>query len=357
MYDYKSNFSNALEYGYLKSRMAFSKTLVMGIMASIYVGIAYIVYIQMASVFLTISPEGEISVSGHGWIIASLIFPVGLIMITLLGGSLFTSDTLVMLAYFDKRARLRRIALNLVIVLLGNIIGGFIVAAIARGGNIFNEKNLMVIQYLATHKSFSGFSSLYSIFFSAIFCNIIVAGTVWSTLATRGATGKILIIFLFIWLFTISGFQHVIANMIVFSFAWLHADVPYTITQTAGSTNEALEIPRTITKSLYEWINANTQTNDGLNFDWTIKAFAFNFLPALVGNLIAGAILLPSAYWFLVRYKAKKYGTIDPEVIHDINFNQILKQNPGINTEDAQAEVEKMELKEASKDMEEQNRK
>ncbi|UVD81619.1 formate/nitrite transporter family protein [Mycoplasma iguanae] len=334
MHDYKSNFTNALEYGYTKANMGLAKVFVMGIMAAVYVAITYIVYIYATAAFIEVDKTtGEYHIPGYGWIISALIFPVGLMLITFLGGSLFTSDTLSILAWFDKRTKLKSIAIRLTLVFLGNMLGGLIIAIIARLGNLFNADSLRVIEFLSTKKTYGGWSSLYTVFFSAILCNIIVAGTVWSTLATSGAMGKSLIIFLFIWLFTISGFHHVIANGIIFMFSWLHADV---MLEGFNIATQAKEV-----HTVHEWNNLITYKKDLIAWDWSFKAILFNLLPALVGNFVAGAIILPSVYWYLIKYKAKKFGTIEREFAEEIEIEEYLKKHKNSSIEEAEKHYHK----------------
>ncbi|UWD34255.1 formate/nitrite transporter family protein [Mesomycoplasma molare] len=356
MHDYKSNFTNALDYGYQKTKLIWWKIFLMGMLASIYVAIAYVAYIYILSWYGNdeLLRTGEFHLTGSALFVASLIFPVGLMMITILGGSLFTSDTLAMLAVFDKKARLYKVFRNLGIVFLGNLVGALIAAAVLRGASAFKGEQLRVIEYLITKKVSSYW---YEILFSSMFSNLIVAGTVWSTLATRGAIGKIFIIFFFIWLFTVTGFHHVIANLIIFAFGWLFADVEYIqyfktheeiiswsqqaidggiitsdylesriidFTKASKPTFESMSFG--YKDSLYNIININSSHKlPAYSFDWTLKAFFVNALPALVGNWFSGAIVLPVSYWAVVKFKVDKYGTIDSEIIMENEIKEVIQ--------------------------------
>ncbi|MGZ9413742.1 formate/nitrite transporter family protein [Mycoplasma sp. 480] len=362
MHDYKSNFTNAMDYGYQKTKLVWWKIFLMGILASVYVAIAYVAYVYILSWYGNdeLKQTGEFHLSGPALFVASLIFPVGLMMITILGGSLFTSDTLAMLAVFDKKARLYKVFRNLGIVFLGNLVGALISAAILRGAAAFKAEQLRVIEYLITKKVSSYW---WEILFSSMFSNLIVAGTVWSTLATRGAIGKIFIIFFFIWLFTITGFHHVIANLIIFSFGWLFSDIEYVQYFKNGNEQVILDWAHNainngvITKdyvlahiinvnadgvkgfkdTLYNIININSAHKlSAYNIDWTLKAFFVNALPALVGNWFSGAIILPVSYWAIVKFKAGKYGTIDTEIIIEDEIREVIKNTDVDNLHEAE---------------------
>ncbi|MBN3535062.1 formate/nitrite transporter family protein [Mycoplasma procyoni] len=360
MQDYKSNFSNALEYGYQKTKMIWWKIFLMGILASVYVGIAYAAYIYILSWFGAdeLRKYGDFYLTGGALFTASLIFPVGLMMITTLGGSLFTSDTLAMLAVLDRKARLRKVFRNLGIVFLGNLVGGLIIACVLRLAHAFKDDQLKVIEFLITKKTSSFW---YEILFSSLLSNLIVAGTVWSTLATKSAIGKLIIVFFFIWLFTITGFHHVIANLIIFSFGWLFQDVQYTehysisefestfkhlpeLYEKIKSIDSNVEVLKTGIGKI-EWtatlndfieIHSDHKVPEYEYLNWTSKAILVNAMPALVGNWFSGAVILPVVYWAIIKFKAEKYGTIDTQVIVEQEVSKVIKKEDVSTIEEAE---------------------
>ncbi|MGL5205166.1 MAG: formate/nitrite transporter family protein, partial [Metamycoplasmataceae bacterium] len=113
-------------------------------------------------------------------------------------------------------------------------------------------------------------------FFSGILCNILVAGTVWSTMATKHSIAKIFLIYFPIWLFAIVGFQHVTANSILFAFGWAHVDNPLLQSIGQGIIAHPLSLA-----------------------DWSFNAVFINMIPAMCGNWLSGAILLPFVYFWL----------------------------------------------------------
>lgn len=285
MHDYTSNFDNAIHFALKKANADWWKIIILGILASIYVGIGYIAYIYVASAFQeNIVDISSIHFGGAAVVAASATFPVGLIMIVFLGGSLFTSDNLSMLAFITKKTKFSSLVRKWSYVLLGNIIGGFLIASLVRAGSIFNDAQLLVLKYIIDKKIMFEW---WAVLFSAILCNIIVAGTIWASLATTQSIGKIFIIFFPIWVFAIIGFHHVVANAILFSMGLLYADNPII----AGGTFTTQE---------------GSQLNYGINLlTWSTKALYANLLPSMIGNWLAGAIILPYAYLSVVKLKTK----------------------------------------------------
>ncbi|MGL5733014.1 MAG: formate/nitrite transporter family protein [Metamycoplasmataceae bacterium] len=330
MKDYKDNFSNAIEFAVKKTKLAWWKLIFLGIMGCIYVGIAYIAFIaiiagtQDKDVFIdgwkenllenNIAPNVDIK----GWplIVAGAIFPVGLLLIVFLGGSLFTSDNLTSIAILTQKVKVSPVVVKWILTLLGNIIGAFMIAGIARGANIFDDKQLFILQQIIAKKVNLEW---YQAFFSGILCNILVAGTVWSTMAAKHSIAKIFLIYFPIWLFAIVGFQHVTANAILFAFGWAHLDHP--ILQVVGQG--IFDVPISLA-------------------DWTFRSIVINMIPAMCGNWLSGAILLPFVYFWLsdqhkivkaekANAKAnieKKAEEVDIEERNTATYNKFVNQPP-----------------------------
>ena len=55
--------------------------------------------------------------------LAGLLFPVGIIFVVLVGGDIFTGNSLISLSTIVKKTSLKQLAFNWIAVLLGNIIG------------------------------------------------------------------------------------------------------------------------------------------------------------------------------------------------------------------------------------------
>lgn len=293
MVDYKENFINAVDYAAHKTKYSYWKLILLGIMGSVYVGLGYIVFIYILSkgqdwnaIF---NGDSNIYISGAYLSLAAALFPIGLLLIIFLGGSLFTSDNLTSLAILTKKAKVAPVVIKWGLTLVGNIIGAFVIAAIVRLGKIFDNKDLLLLSSVIHHKVMLQW---YNTLFSGILCNILVAGTVWATLATKHSIAKIFLIYFPIWLFAIGGFQHVVANSILFAFGWLHGDT--------GIFQHLGELPVFEPNYIGDFAHVSSWRGEGLNLgDWTFNAVFWNLIPAMIGNWLSGSIILPLVYFFL----------------------------------------------------------
>lgn len=293
MHDYKDNFQNAIDFAVKKVGLKWWKLIWLGVMGCVYVGIGYICFIMIIAgmqgpgVFVKgwqdIIATGQqlpgLDMGGFPLVIAAALFPVGLLLIIFLGGSLFTSDNLTSIAIMTKQIKIPPVILKWLLTLFGNILGAFLIAAIVRGGNIFTERHLYILQQIIAKKVHMEW---WNAFFSGILCNILVAGTVWATMATRHSIAKIFLIYFPIWLFAIVGFQHVTANSILFALGWVHGDFP--IMQNIGQGIFA--VPITLS-------------------DWSFRAVFINMIPAMFGNWLSGAVFLPFVYFWLSGHHHK----------------------------------------------------
>lgn len=332
MKEYKENFKNAISYATHKLENQAFKMILLGALGSVYVGIAYMVFIIILGswpgvVNYIVLPDGQeaikeisIKITGPALFTAAALFPVGIMMIIFLGGSLFTSDNLTMLALITKQkmpngedVKFGKIFVKWMYTLLGNIIGGFLIGALCRGANFFASDNYqLVLGYLCGKKINM---SWYFTIFSGFLCNILVAGSVWATLAASHSTAKVLLIYFPIWLFAISGFQHVVANSILFALGLFYMIEPN------EQKNILLGVNYAINHDLFESISETgisyadlVKKSEWINVKKYIFAmFIINMIPAAIGNWISGSIFLPYVYYYLSgHYKNKNLN------IHDL---------------------------------------
>ncbi len=175
--------------------------LIQGILAGLYISIGAIGYFKVATSQMD---------PGLGAFFGALVFPVGIIAILLMQAELFTSDTMVMIAVYDKRTKLNKIFSILVLILLANLIGAVFAALLTQGAGVFNQATLDVIISKANHKVHMTTSQM---FFSSILCNIIVSTGVCLAYSCREEIAKVVVVWLAITVFVLSGTEHVVANM------------------------------------------------------------------------------------------------------------------------------------------------
>lgn len=327
MKNYKDNFLNVINFAVEKSKTKWWKLILLGVMGAIYVGIAYVAFILIVTKWpgnieyfppdpiTGIKKIKEVTISGSSLVTGGAVFTVGIILITFLGGSLFTSDNLSSIACFIKKAKIKSIVMKWFLTLLGNLIGGIIIAGIIRASDIFSSEETQAM--LGSMIGGKIKHEWWATFFSGILCNVIVAGTVWASLAAKHSSAKLFIVFFPIWLFVIVGFQHVVANAILFFIGMMYSIDP----------SDILVLNKWISESA--GYVANHGGIKGIGW-WYFDAFFFNLIPSMIGNWLSGAILLPVVYFFLSGYnekywsKKKKVGTS----LINMGMDNIVEEHP-----------------------------
>ncbi len=184
-----------------KANKKFIILLVQGILAGIYISIGAIGYLKLSA---------NTADAGIGAFLGALVFPVGIIAIILMQAELFTSDSMVMIAVYAGRTKITKILRILVIILFSNLIGGIAVAYMTDASGIFNDTVMSFVIDKAVNKVHMPLGQL---FVSSILCNIIVSTGVCLAYSCREEISKIVVLWLTITVFVLSGTEHVVANM------------------------------------------------------------------------------------------------------------------------------------------------
>ncbi|MFZ5754291.1 MAG: formate/nitrite transporter family protein [Bacillota bacterium] len=197
-------------------------------------------------------------------LIAGTIFPVGLMMIIIAGGELFTGNNLITVAALQKKVSWKALLNNWIIVYLGNFIGAFLLAWLLFNSGIFNTSQGLLGELhikIAQEKLNLTFSQA---FIRGILCNVLVALAVWMSYAATGIVDKIFAIWFPVMVFIIGGYEHCIANMYYIPAGMI----------TAGSNAASLGL--------------------------TWPAFIVkNLIPVTLGNIVGGAVVVGGFYWFI----------------------------------------------------------
>lgn len=167
--------------------------LVYGIMAGFVVGFGGIVLLSVPSPTL-----------------GSFLFAGALFIILSLNYNLFTG----MVGYFFYKEK-KSYAKELAVVLLGNLIGTFIMATLIKFTRY--GPGLMEVAQLKTADKLT--DSLLSMFLLGIFCNMFVTNATHQFKYNPYQVGKYLAIFISIMTFVLSGFEHSIADSFFFFLA------------------------------------------------------------------------------------------------------------------------------------------
>ena len=180
------------------------KYLVSSAFAGLYVGLGII---------LIFTVGGLLSASGSPAtkIVMGLSFAVALSLVIMTGTELFTGNNMVMtVGAMNKGVKVSEMSK---VWLLGSILVGTLFV----GTGLVNEGAVM--EFFATTSIAKASAPFMSLFFRGILCNVLVCVAVLCSFKTNDDTAKLIIIFLCLFTFITSGFEHSVANMTIFSIA------------------------------------------------------------------------------------------------------------------------------------------
>ncbi|WP_028857661.1 formate/nitrite transporter family protein [Psychrilyobacter atlanticus] len=255
-------FLNTAEVAEAVVQMAIKKTktkslkiFVLGIMGGIFIALGFIAYITVTqSLGANVDP-------GLSKLLGAAVFPVGLMLVLFVGGSLFTGNNLAFIAYITGDSSFKDVLRNWIVVWLGNFVGSAFLAWVAIVAGVFKSAPMAAkVVAIAEGKVHLGFAQAVA---SGFLCNVVVALAIWMTFAATDVTGKLWICWFPIMMFALSGYQHVVANMFVITAGWMVS-------------------PETISIS---------------------NMFMNNYIPVTIGNVLSGGIFVPVIYYWLYLKK------------------------------------------------------
>ena len=187
-----------------KGNKSVRKLEVLGFIAGMFIGFGAVGSIIASSTLAKTNP-------GLAKFVAGAVFPVGLILVLLLGVELFTSNCMLIVAVISKRMPLKKLLKNWITVYTANFLGITFVSFLTILTHNFNNDALVFLEKLALYKISA---PAYELFLKGILCNVLVCGGVLMAYAAKDAAGKIFAAWFSIMLFTILGYDHCIANML-----------------------------------------------------------------------------------------------------------------------------------------------
>lgn len=187
------------------------KYLVSSSFAGLYVGLGIILIFTVGGLL-------SASSSPVTRIIMGLSFAIALSLVIMTGTELFTGNNMVMtVGRLNKNVSTRDLSKVWIYSFIGNLLGAILVSALFVGTGFANEG--VVMEFFAKTSLAKASVPLMPLFFRAILCNILVCAAVLCSFKTSDDTAKLLMIFLCLFAFITSGFEHSIANMTVFAVA------------------------------------------------------------------------------------------------------------------------------------------
>lgn len=229
---------NMVQAGTHKARLPIKDLLIRGFLSGAFLGYA-----------TTLAFTAAVQ-TGKG-IVGAVIFPVGFVMIVLLGLELVTGNfALVPLAVREGRITLGELLSNWAWVFLGNLIGGvfyaFLFSMTVTPDAAVTKQIMGVTEAKTLGYAKLGFDGLVIVFAKAILCNWMVTLGVVMGLTSQSTIGKIVAMWLPILTFFAQGFEHSVVNMSVipagmilganvsFNDWWLWNQIPVTLGNIVG---------------------------------------------------------------------------------------------------------------------------
>jgi len=221
--------STILEVFATKTKMSGSLTnryLQRALMAGFLIGVLYCVNYALVAAFAAV-PAGDGSLQSLGNVAGALAFGWALVFIYYSKSELLTSNMMIVsIGCYYRRTSWARALRLLALCFLGNLLGGLVLAVMLRYSTIVGGAPLALMQSAATHKLeyvSSGPAGCVDLLMRAILCNfminlamlLIYAGVVTADLA------KILVMIASVFTFIFLGFDHSVANMVLFSIVGL----------------------------------------------------------------------------------------------------------------------------------------
>ena len=243
-----------VEIGKQKANYPFITVLLLSIMGGFFIALGGHGYLVVSQTL------GNIDV-GLAKFMGAAVFPVGLMLVVIAGGELYTGNALISTAWAQGDVKLQSYIKNLVLVYLANLIGALLLVAMLYKSGLYTGHLAEKTIAIAEGKVSLSFDAA---IIRGILCNVLVAGAVYIQVASKDLIGKIFAMWFPVMLFVLSGYEHSVANMFF--------------------------IP--LGKFL------------GGNFTWS-EAILHNFIPVTIGNLIGGGLFIGLVYW-AVYVRGKK---------------------------------------------------
>lgn len=187
--------------------------------------------------------------------IGASVFPVGLILIVLLGFELFTSNCLMVASVFDRKISWKKMFEILALVWIFNLIGSVIIAYISYETGTLSEAGVKLLSHMAEHKVNTG---AYDLILKGILCNVLVSSACLGGYMSKDGVSKAFTVWFPIMLFIVLGYDHVVANMLYLPLALMHGA-------------------------------------EGV----TLLGVLYNFFFVTIGNFLGGGFVVGLSYWFL----------------------------------------------------------
>jgi formate/nitrite transporter len=253
------------EIGVAKTRLPFVTLALLGLMAG--------GFIALGAMYYTIVVSDQTLGFAATRVLGGVVFSVGLVLVIVAGGELFTGNNLLAMAWVDRGISSGELLRNWSVALAANAVGAAAVAALVvlSGHPEMNDARIATAAVrIAAAKTALPVGQA---FVAGILCNVLVCMAVWLSLAGRSVVDKTVAIMLPISAFVAAGFEHSVANMYF---------IPVGILLRDGI--DAAQVPGIDTLGWYGYVH--------------------NLIPVILGNIVGGSGLVALVYYVIYRRSA-----------------------------------------------------
>ena len=246
--------------GVAKANLDFLSTFMLAVLAG--------AFISFGAVLATLVTHDSNLTFGLTSLLGGLVFCLGLILVVIAGAELFTGNSLIVMAFVEKKISLYKLLRNWFIVYFGNLVGALTMVVwiyLAQHWAMHNYAVGAKAVIIANSKVNLPFLAAFS---RGVLCNVLVCLAVWLCFSGRSVIDKIAAIIYPITAFVALGFEHSIANMYFIPMGLFIKDDP-NILAAISATGVSINLS-----------------------NLTISGFIHNLLPVTLGNIAGGGILV-----------------------------------------------------------------
>lgn len=214
----------------------------------------------------------DIQSVGISKFVAGSVFCIGLILVVLAGGELFTGNCVMPMAVMSGKLTMGPVLRNWFWVYLANLIGAVVVAVLIYNTGLW--RGAVGAKSLSIAAGKMGLT-WWEAFFRGILCNWLVVLGVWLATSADQVVGKIWAMYFPIMVFVASGFEHSVANMYFMTLGLLIKGDPSVLALSTLSTGELGSV------SLWGYVN--------------------NLIPVTAGNIVGGALFVGALYFLAFK--------------------------------------------------------
>lgn len=253
----------------LKKRKIIDRSLIQymtrAALAGVYIGFALVLCFRVGEFFRAANSPATYLVSG-------IFFGIALVLIMYGEAELFTGNTMYFtVSTLHKTTTIKDLLRNWLACYSGNLLGAVFFAFLISLSGVFDHLPKEHLLFLVAEKKIE--ATTLQLFVKGILCNWIVCLAIFIPMQMKEDTAKVFSMILIVFIFFASGYEHSIANFVLFSLA--------------------LAVPHP------EAIN--------------LAGVVHNIIPVTLGNIVGGALFMGALYTYLTS-KNEAYGSAKQSV-------------------------------------------